>query len=169
MKIICSLNSIYILWLSYAKDFACTSASAQTSRRPNVLLRHMDTVTTWHNCATTYHNGCPIPFCPHDMLRLLPIAFCPRSPPALLLSFHCLFLLIDLNLLVLFSHRLYITRWGWSFKWKCNRWCNLFDCNYVLILIRGVQYVLSMMCKCLMVKVWWNPEKRKRLKIGGIY
>ena len=33
---------------------------------------------------------------------------------------------------------------------------------------RDVQYVLSMMCKCIMVKVEGN-KKRKRMKIGGIY
>jgi len=39
MKIVCSCNSIYIWWLPYAKDFACTSAGAQTSLRPNVPAR----------------------------------------------------------------------------------------------------------------------------------
>jgi len=31
MEIMCFCNSIYIWWLSYAKDFAGTSAGAQTS------------------------------------------------------------------------------------------------------------------------------------------
>ena len=45
MKILCSLNNIDILLLSYAKEFACTSAGAQTSWRPNVLLPHRGPTT----------------------------------------------------------------------------------------------------------------------------
>ena len=35
--------------------------------------------------------------------------------------------------------------------------------------IRGIQYVLSMMHKCIMVKVGGRPKNTEKEKIGGIY